>query len=115
MSIKYIYQSLDQGYKVRGVFLDISKIFEIVWHKGLIHKLEQNGIGGPLSKVVTDFLKSQKQRVVLNGQRSSWKDVLASVPLVSIFGPILFLIYINNLSDGLQCNSKCLQITPHYL
>ena len=40
-----IYQSLDQGYKVSGVFLDISKAFEKVWYKGLIHKLKQNGIG----------------------------------------------------------------------
>ena len=63
-----IYQSLDQGYEVRGVFLDISKAFDKVWHKGLIHKLKQNGIGGPLLKILTDFLKSRKQRVVLNGQ-----------------------------------------------
>ena len=41
-----IYQSLDQGYEVRSVFLYISKAFDKVWHKGLIHKLEQNGIGG---------------------------------------------------------------------
>ena len=45
-----IYQSLDQGYEVRGVFLDISKAFDKVWHKGLIHKLEQNRIDGPLLK-----------------------------------------------------------------
>ena len=43
-----IYQSLDQGYEVRGVFLDISKAFDKVWHKVFIHKLKQNGIGGPL-------------------------------------------------------------------
>ena len=49
MSITYdFYQSLDQGYDVRGVVLDISKAFDKVWYKGLIHELEQNGIGGPL-------------------------------------------------------------------
>ena len=101
-----IYQSLDQGYEVRGVFLDISKAFDKVWHKGLIHKLKQNGIGGPLLKILTDFLKSRKQRVVLNVQHSSWSDVLAGVPQGSILGLLLFLIYINDLSDGLRCNSK---------
>ena len=103
-----IYQSLDQGYEVPGVFLDISKAFDKVWHKGLIHKLEQNGIGGPLLKILTDFLKSRKQRVVLNGQHSSWNDVFAGFPQGSILGPLLFLIYINDLSDGLQCKPKLL-------
>ena len=99
-----IYQSLDQGGvdEVRGVFLDILKAFGKVWHKGLIYKLEQNGIGGPLLKILTDFLKSWKKRVVLNGQHSSWCDVLAGVQQGLILGPLLFLIYINDLSDGLQ-------------
>ena len=101
-----IYQSLDQGYEVRGVFLDISKAFDKVWHKGLIHKLKQNGIGGPLLKILTDFLKSRKQRVVLNGQHLSWSDVLTGIPQGSILGPLLFLICINDLSDVLQCFPK---------
>ena len=76
MSITHdIYQSLYQGYKVRDVFLDISKAFVKVWHKGLIHELEQNSIGEPLLKILTDFLKLQKQRVVINGQHSSWSDI----------------------------------------
>ena len=107
MSITHdIYQSLDQCNEVRGVFLDVSKAFDKVWHKGLIHKLEQNEIGRPPLKILTDFLKSRKQRVVLNGQHSSWSDVLPGVPQGSILGSLLFLIYINHLSDSLQCNSK---------
>ena len=85
-----IYQSLDRDYEVRGVFLDISKAFDKVWHKILIHKLEQNGIGGPLLKILTDFLKSRKQRVVLNDQHLSWSDVLIGVPQGSILGKWAF-------------------------
>ena len=86
MSITHdIYQSLDQGYEVRGVFLDISKAFDKVWHKGLIHKLKQNGIGGPLLKILTDFLKSRKQRVVLNGQHLFWSDALPRLALLTVF------------------------------
>ena len=88
------------------MFLDISKAFDKVCHKVSIHKLKQNNIGGPLLKIVTDFLYSRKQRVGLNVQHLSWSDVLAGVPQGSILGPLLFLIYINDLSDGLQCNPK---------
>ena len=101
-----IYQSLDQSYEVRGVFLDILKAFDKVWHKGLLYKLAQNGINGPLLKLLNDFLRGRKQRVVLNGQHSSWSDILAGVPQGSILGPLLFLIYINDLSDDLKCNPK---------
>ena len=63
-----IYKSFDEGFEVRGVFLDISKAFDRVWHDGLIFKLQENGISGKLLLLLKDFLKSRKQRVVLNGQ-----------------------------------------------
>ena len=87
MSITHdIYQSLDQGCEVRGVFVDISKVFGKVWHKSLIYELEKNGIDEPVLEILTDFLKSQKQRVVLNGQHSSWSDALAGDSQGSILG-----------------------------
>ena len=75
-----IYKSFDGGFEVRGVFLDISKAFDKVWHKGIIFKLKQNGISGKLLSVLSDFLKDRKQRVILNGQVSSWTDVNAGIP-----------------------------------
>ena len=62
------------------MFLDISKAFDKVWHESLIFKLKQNGISGKLLNLIKDFLKKRKQRVVLNGQFSSWDDVNAGVP-----------------------------------
>ena len=101
-----IYKSFDDGYEVRGVFLDISKAFDKVWHNGLIYKLKQNGVSGDLLNLIIDFLDARKQRVVLNGQYSSWASVKAGVPQGSILGPLFFLIFINDLSDNLISNPK---------
>ena len=65
------YQSLDDGFEVRGVFLDISKDFDKVWHNGLIYKLKQSGVAGDLLETLTNFIKVRKQRVILIGQYST--------------------------------------------
>ena len=82
-----IYKSFDNGFKVKSVFLDISKAFDKVWHDGVIFKLEQNDISGDLLNIVIDFLSNRKQRVVLNGQVLPWASVNAEVPQGSILGP----------------------------
>ena len=84
--------------------MDISNAFDNVWHEGIIFKLKQNGISE--LNILTDFLRNRKQRVTLNGQSSSWTSVNAGVHQRSILSPLLFLIYINDLSDGLPSNAK---------
>ena len=101
-----IYSSFDEGLEVRSVFLDISKALDKVWHDGIIFKLTQNGISENLLNLLRDFLNERKERAVLNGQFSTWKNVGAEVPQGSILGPLLFLIYINHLTEGLSSNAK---------
>ena len=84
----------------RVVFLDISKAFDRVWHKGLIFKLQSYGITGSLLSLLKDFLSERLQRLqrgVLNGQLSTWENILAGFPQSSLLGSFLFLIFINDL------------------
>ena len=92
--------------EVRSVFLDISKALDKVRHEGLLYKLKSMGISGELYNLLENYLSGRFQRVVLNGQTSSLRPVLASVPQGSILGPLLFLVYINDLPDGLKSNTK---------
>ena len=107
LSIKHnICKSFDDGYEVKGVFLDISKAFDKVWHDALTFKLQDYGILGNLLKVLKHFLRNRIQRVVLNGQSSSRTNVKAGVHQGFILEPLLFLIYTNNLVNGLSSNTK---------
>ena len=63
-----ILNAFDKGLEVGGIFFDISKAFNKVWHDGLIFTLHQNGISGDIMNTLRDFLRSRKQRVVLNSQ-----------------------------------------------
>ena len=85
-----IYKSFDDGYEVRGVVFDISKAFGKVWHQGLHYKLRQNDIFDELLNTLTDFLDNRSQRVILNGQYSSWAKLKLELPKVQFSGRYCF-------------------------
>ena len=83
------------------VFGDISKAFDRMWHKGLLFKLKRIGIDSFL-RWFESYLSHRTQRIVLQGCSSDWRNIGAGVPQGSVLGPIMFLVYINDMKADLQ-------------
>ena len=96
-----ICKSFDEKLSTCIVFCDISKAFDRVWHKGLLFKLKQCGIHGILLRWIESYLDARNQNVIVGSSSSKLKCNKAGVPQGSVLGPLLFLIYVNDIADNL--------------
>ena len=97
---------IDKKKEIRVVFCDYSKAFDKVWHEGILHKLSLFWIRLYILEWFGDYLKFCKQRVIIKGKPSVWGYIGAGVSQGSVLGPLLFLVYINDIDDCVDCGIK---------
>ena len=97
-----IRMSWTRGDITHGIFLDVKSAFDKVWHKSILAKLEQINIRGKLFNLFQSYLCNRQQVAVVDGKISAKKEVQARIPQGNRLGPLLFIIYINDITENFE-------------
>ena len=101
-----ISEVLDKGGQTDIIYLDFSKAFDSVPHHLLLHKLKSFGFNGTLLSWFSSYISDRRQRVVIEDENSNWLPVLSGVPQGSILGPVLFILYVNDMVSQVSDNTR---------
>ena len=100
--IDLIRKSWGKGCITQGIFLDVSAAFDKCWHKGILAKLKQAKVDGTCLDLFTSYLENRRQCTVVDNMKSKMKNVTAGVPQGSKLGPLLWILYCNDIVKDIE-------------